>query len=311
MERARARLSDHFTEHELTVDNPDAIETAMRTAALGDLSVGSVRFSAPVNIVQTTPEDIFIIARCLRGKAEVQNGDDFMAGGAPKGAILSAVRPNRITTFGDDALFRVVRTARAALERPLAQWLDRELPEPLRFEFPLHADREPGRSWWGLVEHLWSVAENGMLFKSPILIDEVNRASKAVLLTLQPHNYSRALSEGAAPAAPYYVRRAEEYIDAHAGEVISMTDLVRVANVSARSLYEGFRRFRRTTPMAFVKWLRLERAHADLATERPGATTVAAVAARYGFAHLGHFAAVYRRKYGEAPSETLRRPSDG
>jgi AraC-like DNA-binding protein len=309
LERVRERLGEHFTEHDLNVaDDKAPIETFMRTAPLGDLAISSVQFNAPVDIRQTVPEDILIIGRPLRGELEVQNGDDFISGGPPKGAILSMDRPNRITTRSNDVLFRVVRTERAALERPLAQWLDRELPEPLRFEFSLHADREPGRSWWGLVEHLWSVAENGMLFRSPILIDEVERVSKTLLLTLQPHNYSEALSQGESPAAPYYVRRAEEYIYARAGQVITMENLVEASGVSARSLYEGFRRFRGTTPMAFIKWLRLDRAHCDLLAGRPGSTTVAAVAAKYGFTHLGHFAAAHRRKYGETPSEVLRRP---
>ena len=121
------------------------------------------------------------------------------------------------------------------------------------------------------------------------------------------HNYSEALSQGQSPAAPYYIRRAEEYIYARAGEVITMDDLVEVSGVSARSLYEGFRRFRGTTPMAFIKWLRLDRAHCDLLAACRDETTVAQVAGRYGFSHLGHFAAAHRRKYGETPSETLRR----
>ena len=63
-----------------------------------------------------------------------------MSGGPPKGAILWMDLPNRITTRSDDVRFRVVRSERAALERPFAQWLGRDLPEPLRFNFPLHAD---------------------------------------------------------------------------------------------------------------------------------------------------------------------------
>jgi AraC-like DNA-binding protein len=34
--------------------------------------------------------------------------------------------------------------------------------------------------------------------------------------------------------------------------------------------------------------------------------SVAEVAARWGFSHLGRFAAAYRKRYGESPSHTLR-----
>ena len=37
-----------------------------------------------------------------------------------------------------------------------------------------------------------------------------------------------------------------------------------------------------------------------------GAVTVAAVAYRWGFAHLGRFAAVYRSRFGVTPSEDLK-----
>jgi AraC-like DNA-binding protein len=37
--------------------------------------------------------------------------------------------------------------------------------------------------------------------------------------------------------------------------------------------------------------------------------TVAAVAHRWGFAHLGRFASAYRCRFGEPPSDTLRRAS--
>ena len=130
--------------------------------------------------------------------------------------------------------------------------------------------------------------------------------TKAMLLSLQPHNYSAVLQEGASAAAPFYVRRAEDYMNAHATEAIGMEDLVAVSGVSARSLYAGFRRFRGTSPMAYLKWLRLDRAHVDLRTASPGEITVKEIALRYGFAHLGHFSAAYRQKYGQPPSETLR-----
>ena len=51
-----------------------------------------------------------------------------------------------------------------------------------------------------------------------------------------------------------------------------------------------------------------EEAHAALRDADPGDDiTVTEVALRFGFAHTGRFAAAYRRRYGQAPSATLRR----
>jgi transcriptional regulator GlxA family with amidase domain len=58
--------------------------------------------------------------------------------------------------------------------------------------------------------------------------------------------------------------------------------------------------------MAYLRQIRLTRAHEELRQARPGRTTVALVAHRWGFSHLGRFAAAYRERYGVAPSGTLR-----
>ncbi|MFY0407402.1 helix-turn-helix domain-containing protein [Solicola sp. PLA-1-18] len=54
--------------------------------------------------------------------------------------------------------------------------------------------------------------------------------------------------------------------------------------------------------------MRLERAHEELQRADPTrGDTVAAVAARWGFANPGRFAARYRSTFGVLPSHTLRR----
>jgi AraC-like DNA-binding protein len=65
-----------------------------------------------------------------------------------------------------------------------------------------------------------------------------------------------------------------------------------------------------TTPMEFLRRVRLERAHRDLLH---GEGTVTDIALRWGFPHLSRFARAYRAQYGVLPSETrrARRPALG
>jgi len=60
-------------------------------------------------------------------------------------------------------------------------------------------------------------------------------------------------------------------------------------------------------PMAYLRMLRLRRAHVALREANPAETTVQSVALSLGLLHQGRFAASYRAMFGEAPSETLRR----
>jgi len=58
--------------------------------------------------------------------------------------------------------------------------------------------------------------------------------------------------------------------------------------------------------MMLLRRARLDQARADL--EAPGRnTSVTIVAYDCGFSHLGRFAQEYARRFGESPSETLRR----
>jgi transcriptional regulator GlxA family with amidase domain len=102
------------------------------------------------------------------------------------------------------------------------------------------------------------------------------------------------------------VRRTVEFIDAHAAEPLTLADIVAASGTGPRALQEAFRRHRGTTPTGYLRRVRLERAHRELQAADPGqGATVAAVAARWGFAHRGRFAAAYREAYGRAPQQTL------
>jgi len=76
--------------------------------------------------------------------------------------------------------------------------------------------------------------------------------------------------------------------------------LAALAGVSVRTLQDGFRQHVGVPPMVYLRRLRLTRAHDDLRTGR--AATVAEAAQKWGFSHLGRFAAAYRAKYGALPS---------
>jgi AraC-like DNA-binding protein len=103
---------------------------------------------------------------------------------------------------------------------------------------------------------------------------------------------------------PRIVSRVLDALEDDPARAWTASDLAVVAGVGIRRLQQGFREYHGRTPMAVLQDIRLERAHADLLGGE--AATVADVAYRWGFGHLGRFAAAYRERYGVAPSHTLR-----
>jgi transcriptional regulator GlxA family with amidase domain len=108
------------------------------------------------------------------------------------------------------------------------------------------------------------------------------------------------------PPATWQVRRAEEYIDAHWNQPITIAVLTRATAASARSIFYHFKNSRGQSPMFFVKQVRLE--HARQMLERGGINrSVTEIAIDCGFGNLGHFAGDYFKRFGERPSDTLKR----
>jgi AraC-like DNA-binding protein len=128
----------------------------------------------------------------------------------------------------------------------------------------------------------------------------------SLLLASFPHNLQDEYERAGQPCAPYYVRRAEQYIHAHAREPIAMEELVAAAGVSARSLFGGFQHFRGTTPMAHLKAVRLDLARADLAAADPADATVTDTAIGCGFTHMSKFARDFKARFGVTPLALLR-----
>jgi transcriptional regulator GlxA family with amidase domain len=86
-----------------------------------------------------------------------------------------------------------------------------------------------------------------------------------------------------------------------------MVDIARAAYVTVRAVQLAFRRHLDTTPTAYLRQVRLERAHQQLRDLSPDdGATVIEIAARWGFADPSHFRGLYRRTYGQPPSHTLR-----
>ena len=93
-----------------------------------------------------------------------------------------------------------------------------------------------------------------------------------------------------------------EHIDWH----LPMTAVYAAVGVSERTLRNVCHAQFDVSPALFLRQHRLARARAALLAAEP-ADTVAAIAIRFGFDQLGHFARWYGATYGEKPSVTLAR----
>jgi AraC family ethanolamine operon transcriptional activator len=103
------------------------------------------------------------------------------------------------------------------------------------------------------------------------------------------------------------VKQANDYMQAHIDQPLTLTDLCQALGTSSRALCYGFQEIFGTSPMSYLKILRLQSVHRALKLANPNKKTVTDVASQFGFYHMGHFAHDYKQMFGELPSVTLGR----
>lgn len=170
--------------------------------------------------------------------------------------------------------------------------------------------RAAERYWGDLTRfaHQQAVAPDSSL-NSPLVRAQLVRSIAGAALTVFP-NTTMTVEHlpGPGHVGPATVRRALAHLHAHAAEPLTVADLAAAAGVGVRALQQAFVQHVGATPTAHLRQVRLERAHQDLRAGDPGAgDTVAAIAASWGFAHPGRFAAAYQQRFGATPAATLRR----
>lgn len=85
---------------------------------------------------------------------------------------------------------------------------------------------------------------------------EFEQAIMVMFLRASRHRYSHLLEEGALDVTPTEVRRAEDYIEAHWREPLTLEGLAAVSGSNVLSLVRSFKRYRGCTPMQFVEQVR-------------------------------------------------------
>ena len=109
----------------------------------------------------------------------------------------------------------------------------------------------------------------------------------------------------ATSALPADLIRALDWLRGHLSEPVQLDRLAEVSGATPRTLERHFREFLGTTPLGWIRRMRLARARQALLHAGPQ-DTVTDIALSNGFAQLGRFAADYRRAFGELPSKTMR-----
>lgn len=177
----------------------------------------------------------------------------------------------------------------------------------VRFDSFTPADAATARAWTQTVSYVKDVVLGDGALATPLMLGNAGRLlAAAALATFCTAPASDTRPQDRTDHQPVLLRRAMEYMEANVDRDIGVTDIAEAVHVTPRAVQYMFRRHLELTPLQYLRRLRLHYAHQELLAADRMKTSVSQVATRWGFAHTGRFAVLYREAYGRSPHATLR-----
>jgi AraC-like DNA-binding protein len=308
MEEIADLINRLYVEHraEFRCADPARVDAGAQSVTAGLLEAAILRYRGFEYSAQVSPADDFLGVVTLTGTGTLTTARD-QTHFTPGDVLLDPV-DLPYTAEMHDCAFAVLRVPRLVAGRLAEEYTGLPAAD-LRFQSIAPVSASAGALWSQTAASLCrQLIGSGITEISPLLAQSMTRLAAAALLEAFP-NTTMTVSylRGPGQVTPAAVRRAAAFIDAYAGQPITVTEVAAAAGVPARALRYAFRRHYETTPTGYMRQVRLEQAHRQLqAADAATGATVAEVARRWGWATPASFTAAYRKRYGTPPSHTLR-----
>lgn len=309
-------LSDHHLRWQ-----PGRVDTQLYKFDTPRLSLYSLRYGAEVGIFPRLYDGFSLVHFSLAGGIEVEA--DGITRRVPQGsAVISSPRRNIRLRWSEASEQLILRLPHALLQQTAQEMGRAGLYDAFH--------RDPGRLLTPQAAALW---QNQL--QSFVALEAARHRSRALdpwllhleqglalfLLLQGAQDLARPGPDGPTPDRPAPDRAADkgarrrrldrmhDYALAHLGQPVTLADLARAAALSERQLNTLCHAELGRSPMVWLRDLRLDAIRRSLQAD-PG-RDLADLAMEHGFFHLGRFAAFYRDRFGELPSQTLRTARSG
>ncbi|OSC23655.1 hypothetical protein B8W69_23345 [Mycobacterium vulneris] len=301
-------LTRAYAPHQLRANVPTHFDFELRMTETERLRIGRTRIVGGVTIDVPPTSSFYVFCYAPSGTIRAASGQNCVQVSPTTGSVMTPTEPWRFDRWTDDSALLAMRVDRADLEDDLGAILGRPIGPPIRF----HPEMDLTDRWGQDFLRTLQIVRNEILdpeglTRHPVLASRFEQLLRSSLLLSQRHNYSDALREPAEVPIPKAIRDVVAAIDADPLAITTAADLARIACMSLRALEQGFAQFIGVPPMSFVRRTRLRNVREELLRSDPEVVTVFGIARRWGFNHMGRFAAYYEQQYAELPSQTLRR----
>lgn len=282
-------------------------DSTMHSAQIGRITVTRFAYGIPVNIKDWSQEaGNAVVLTTIGGNARhFLDGSRAEETAVGESFVVDCSRTDYNVDFDPDHLQLNLTIPHSVLEQVCRDWFG-FVPDNALWQYKTRIGGN-NSSWLALMEYLVRCIAEA---PDRLARDRVGRhLEQTICIHLLNEWADRAGMDLQNPAnnlAPRAVKIAEQYMADHAAELPPMTEVARAAGASLRTLTSAFKKFRGYAPSQFLREQRLQGVRRDLQCAGVG-QTVSSVAYVWGYINLGEFARAYRARFGELPSETIRR----
>ena len=308
LDAARQYIGALFVPHRLEVTGcRQALDVCVSRASIGGVSLLFHRHGASVRVRPELLRSFFLLQIPMSGEAYIKaDRQDLYCN--PKQGIMISPTLGVDMCFGSGCEQLLVRIEKTELERQLEGQLGHGLGTPLQFSPAVPLDAPGLQEILALLRLMTaSLMEARGMCSSPFARKNMVSLLLSGLLACLDHNYRGELDGNVPMPGPGYLGKAQEFIAENVREAIGPEDIAVAAQVSTRALYAAFRTSLNSTPMRYLRQLRLDKVRDTLRESDSRQTSVTTVAMEYGFQHLGHFCMAYKERFGELPRDTLHK----
>lgn len=294
-----AYVRSHIGAHTLDLFSRTAKAT-MRHKNFGALGLCQITYGGRVQVRSPGLEKSYHLQVVVDGSCSVRYPDKTLEL-EPGGATIINPYSEVALNYSADCVKMIIKIPTRLVSTCCAEQYGRVPEEGVLFQrsdFVL--DREAAT--FRMLELLYLEADQqesvSNLVSSPMGLLVATKLLEIAPHNIQPHRLGRA------DAALF--ERIDDYIDANARGNITTEDLAKLCCVSARTLYDRFRKVKGVAPHAYVRERKLLKVRSRMLNFHGVIQSVTEVALEYGFSHLGRFSSEYKQLFGESPSDTLR-----
>ncbi|MGL5033462.1 MAG: helix-turn-helix domain-containing protein [Microcystaceae cyanobacterium] len=252
-------------------------------------------------LIREQPDDLYVFYLPIEGciKEEINQLEPILS--SEKVAHVFTPQQNLVGEIGSQGQGISVCISRQKLQQEMAKLLNSSVNSLITFQPEVDLTTAFGHSLKELILFSWQATAQNSLF-----LPQLEQTLLTGLLQYHSHNYSAALQRKEGIVGDRQVYLAQEFMRANLQKPLSLGDIASAIGVSGRSLQRSFARYCGCSPIQFLRQARLDILHQELSKGMP-LLGITDLMIKYQFSHFGRCSQSYHQRFGELPSETVRR----